>query len=179
MCASSPPQYLCNIALYLFESRNFLRKDNFVQHIKGTHLKHVPLAKPIPDELLDSCFRFNPLPQEVLYCGICNRTFAGWPSRQAHVARHMITGKFDKSSRLSYPRPPLRDPGLSSSSTCLEEGSRARLNMYPRSRIFWSMGAKELGAGDDCSAAMQSYLNSGRELGMCDVYHVILEEGIT
>jgi hypothetical protein len=108
------------------ESRKFLRKDHLVQHIKGTHLKHVPLAKPVPDELLVSCLMINPPTPEALYCGICGRTFTAWPYRQAHVARHMNTGKHDKSSWRSYP-PPFPSPSVFS-----EEGSEDSICTHVR-----------------------------------------------
>lgn len=93
--------------------RTFFRRDQFVQHIEGVHLRHLEYNRNIfyVKWALTAAWKTdNPgLEASSLKCGFCGKTFPTWLERSRHVAEHMQEGACKDSWWLD------RQPTLSAS----------------------------------------------------------------
>ncbi|KAL5117850.1 homeodomain mating type protein alpha2 [Pleosporales sp. CAS-2024a] len=79
------------------QETTFLREDQFLQHINGTHLAN-GVTKKACQYVLALCKVDNPeLSSAALKCGFCGRQFETWAARQDHVAHHLKSGMCSSS----------------------------------------------------------------------------------
>jgi hypothetical protein len=75
------------------DARTFYRKDNLLQHLRGTH--RVPDTAQMATTIESWRESVPPLipTDPALHCGFCGTTLAGWDDRVAHVREHFKEGK--------------------------------------------------------------------------------------
>jgi hypothetical protein len=102
-------QHFASCASRSLQSRTFLREDQLLQHINGTHLG-TRVTKKVVQKLLSSWKTENQqLDASARHCGFCGTMSSTWAERQNHVFRHLKQPGIRKSAWWTD-RPPVAAP---------------------------------------------------------------------